>query len=700
LFQGKYTVPKKSVVKKTSVKKTLAKIDINALIKKGTRRPMPTKVSPMLCTLTKEVETNEQYLYEIKWDGYRIISFVNGEKVVMHSRSGLDYTAKYPNVAKALKATKHKMVLDGEMVVFNKEGLPDFDSLQLYNGQESPISYCVFDILWLDGYSLKELPLIERKDILRQIAGSSEVIRFSESFEDGKALYEHSLTLNLEGIVAKRKDSLYRENARDNDWLKTPTRKRQEFVIGGWAESDKTRSFRSLMFGAYNKGKLEWIGRSGGGYKHSEMPGILKKLEAIEIKTSPFVNKVLDTKGAKMHWVKPQLVANFEFATWTKSGRIRKPATFLGFRKDKKAKEVVREVPKEVELIEEEIEDDYETGEEKKTLEETAALQKEKKRGLPTAAGSNWRKLEKIAVTSEAIIRVDGCDLRLTNIERNVWKDIPKAKLIEYYHTMADYILPYIKDRPLSLLIKPNGAGADGFYIKDMEGRQPECAEVFADKRRHPKAGRSNTIHYIVCNNRATLLYLVNLGCIDINPWMSRTTSPTEPDFINIDLDPSDNDFGKAIDAALATKEVLAKYKLVSFIKTSGKTGMHIFLPVKGLGYGAARNYSEMLGKEIAALIPGTATTTVGISSRGNKIFIDPSQNDYADTLACAYSVRPNKIPTVSTPLDWKEVKAALNPAAFTIDTIAARVKKKGDLFKGVFDKKIILSNSKILSTL
>jgi bifunctional non-homologous end joining protein LigD len=320
--------------------------DVTAIAKeKGVAAPMPRSVSPMLCTLTKEPLDDDAYLYEIKWDGYRIISMVDGAKVRMDSRSSLDYTKKYPPVVAALKELGHKVVLDGEVVVFNEEGKPDFDALQKYNGHDTPINYCLFDILWLDGYDLTQLALIERKEILEQLIAGNEVLRYSESFDDGPGLYEQSLKIDLEGIVAKRKNSTYQQGARNDDWLKTPTRKRQEFVIGGWAESDKARSFRSLLFGAYNNGKLEWIGRSGGGYKQKDMPGILKQLEKLEIDHSPFANKVLDTKGAKLHWVKPKLVANFEFATWTKTGRIRKPATFLGFRKDKKAEDVVREVP-------------------------------------------------------------------------------------------------------------------------------------------------------------------------------------------------------------------------------------------------------------------------------------------------------------------------------------------------------------------
>jgi len=335
--------------------KVITSKELERLTKTGKKQPMPSAISPMLCTLTKEVPDDPEYLYEIKWDGYRILSFVGKGKVRMHSRSALDYTKKYPVLTESLQKLGHDAVIDGEVVVFNEEGVPDFDALQLYNGHNTPITYCVFDLLWLDGYNLMELPLVTRKLLLDSIIHDHSLLRYSDSFEDGPGLYEQMLLHNLEGIVAKKKDSSYHPGERANNWLKTPTRKRQEFVIGGWSESDKSRSFRSLLFGAYNKGKLEWIGRSGGGYKESEMPGILKQLKSLEIGSSPFVNKVLDTKGAVTHWVKPELVANFEFATWTKSGRIRKPATFLGFRKDKKARQVVREVPKAVGRVEKEI---------------------------------------------------------------------------------------------------------------------------------------------------------------------------------------------------------------------------------------------------------------------------------------------------------------------------------------------------------
>ncbi|HEY4198257.1 MAG TPA: DNA ligase D [Mucilaginibacter sp.] len=650
------------------------------LKKQGIKKAMPKSVKPMLCTLTKEVVPDDDYLYEVKWDGYRIISYLSDGKVRMDSRSALDYTKKYPPVAKALKALGHDAVLDGEVVVFNEEGKPDFDALQTFNGHDTPINYCVFDILWLDGYHLMNLPLTDRKAILKELLEGNDVLRFSESFDDGEALYQQALDLDLEGIVAKRKDSTYVPDARDTRWLKTPTRKRQEFVIGGWAESDKSRSFRSLLFGAYNsKGKFEWIGRSGGGYKQSEMPGILAQLQKLEIEKTPFTNKVLDTKGAKIHWVKPELVANFEFATWTKTGRIRKPATFLGFRLDKKATAVVREVPLSDEQEQEIIE-------EPKVKEPVVA-----------AADSNWPKIQNKKIESERDFEFAGQTVTMSNIGEELWRGITKARLITYYHSICHYFLPHLKDRPLSLHIKQDGAMAPGFYIKDMEGHEPDYLDIFTDQRRHKKKGKRNEIDYAVCNNEAALLYLINLGNIDLNPWSSRITNTQEPDFISIDLDPSDEDFGKAIKTAVAAKKVFDDYKLQSFVKTSGKTGMHLFLPCQGFTYPQARTLAEKICQQIADQVPDIATTEVTIEHRGNKLFVDPSQNDYADTLACAYSVRPYKHPTVSTPLEWKEVKDKLDPGKFTMDTVPERLEKKGDLWADLLDKKIRTANSKAL---
>ncbi|SMC87647.1 non-homologous end-joining DNA ligase [Pedobacter africanus] len=923
------------------------------------RSKMPAIVSPMLCTLTAAPVESTDYIYEMKWDGYRIVSRVEKNKVTMSSRGGLDYTRKYPLIAEALKSLEHDLIIDGEVVVLNEEGKPDFDTLQLYNGKRSPIRYCVFDLLYLDGNNLMELPLCQRKELLETLVKGNQIFLFSQSFEDGKALYEKVLEDNLEGIVAKKKDSPYVPGARAYDWLKVPTRKRQEFVIGGWAESDKSRSFKSLLFGAYENGMLQWIGRSGGGYKQAEMPGILKQLQEIETDESPFANKVLDTKGAKTHWVKPILVANFEFATWTKSGRIRKPATFLGFRKDKKPKDVVREVPKESQTVEAVIEQQHEEEQEnsqpkgkkssnkdnvknnKKAEDNKSDLEKyhqkrsfditpEPTGGAPDnqklifvvqkhdashlhydfrlevrgvlkswavpkgpsmnpkdhrlamevedhpydykdfegiipegqygggtvlvwdngtwepsenikgkkeqehwllshyhknklsitlhgkklkgkfnliktygkaenawlltkvkdgheletditkkdqsvlsgytilevamnshsriwhsnrknsavsaqldaevngpevlnesvtttkarghtqikhstvgqlfpksknngstrsniSAESNWNKIFEEKIKSEGAITIEKQTLQLSNIEKKLWKKTNKAALIAYYNSISRYILPHLKDRPLTLHVKNISAGAPGFYIKDMEGFQPDFLDIHSTKRKHKVKGKAGIIDYAVCNNLPALLWLINLGCIDLNPWNSTTKKPDEPDYIAIDLDPSDEDFKKAAKTAVKAKEYFHTQQLSAFIKTSGQTGIHIFIPCKGFTHPQARKIAEHICQEIHELTPMFTTLEVSVDKRGSKLFVDFSQNDQADTLAAAYSVRPSKQPAVSTPIEWEELTLDLKPSDFTIENIPSRLLEKGDLWKDLHNSNIKTKNSKIL---
>ncbi|HEY0433635.1 MAG TPA: hypothetical protein VGC95_07170, partial [Chitinophagaceae bacterium] len=357
-----------------------------------------------------------------------------------------------------------------------------------------------------------------------------------------------------------------------------------------------------------------------------------------------------------------------------------------GFRNDKQPEQVGIESPESISHIKEEVNE---------TLKEASPVRSSLR--TSTSPGSNWKLLEKKAPAQHEDVVIDGCTITLTDVSRPVWKDVPKAKLLEYYHRVTPLMLPHLADRPLSLHVKPLGATQPGLYIKDMEGRQPACADIFRDTRRHEKKGKRNVIEYLVCNNEATLLYTINLGCVDVNSWMSRAASINEPDFINIDLDPSDDDFSKVVNVAKCAEDVLKSKKLKAFLKTSGKTGIHIFIPVRSLDFAQARSFSARLGKEIHELVPEISTIAISKRERGNKVLIDPSQNDYADTLACVYSVRPSAQPAVSTPLAWKELKSSLDPASFTIDTIEKRIARKGDLFEDVLDEKIRARNTSLL---
>jgi len=658
--------------------------DISILIKKGKKSKFLSGIKPMLCTLIKEPFDDPDFLFEVKLDGFRIIAYVQKGKVILSSRSGLDYTKKYPLIAEALSALGPDAILDGELVALNDEGKPDFDALQKNNGA-NPLVFYTFDILWYKGYNLMNLQLTERKEILSNAIDFNELIKYSDDFDQGIPLFELMKKQEMEGIIAKRKNSRYEPGKRGKDWLKIPTEKRQEFVIGGWTESDSAAPFASLLFGYYEGRKLIYQGNAGGGYKANEREKIKEKLEKIEIKKSPFSNKV-DT-DRKVHFVKPELVANIKFATYTGSGKIRKPAIFMGFREDKKPQQVVEEKPVPLAEVENNT---NETKKEDKTREER----------IKDFEESNWKLIKNEKITSKDSVIINGKKLALTNVEKELWKGITKADLIEYYHSVAAYILPYLKDRPESLHIKNSKATAPGFYIKDIEGNQPEWAETFATPRKHPKTGKRNTIDYLVCNDEATLLYMVNLGCIDINPWTSRIENYQKPDFIIIDLDPSDNDFKKAIKTSLAAKRIFDKLKLKAFPKTSGKTGMHLFIPCENFSFPEARKIAEEICKQINLLVPEISTTEVTVSNRGDKLYIDPNQNDESDTVAAVYSARPAVTPTVSTPLKWKEINEKLDPKKFNIYTILKRIEKKGDIFKGVMDEKIRMANSKILKRL
>jgi bifunctional non-homologous end joining protein LigD len=678
--------------KKNATVNNSKRITLPDLIKKGKRSAAPSKPSPMLATLTDQPFDHADWLFELKWDGYRCMAILNENNVQLRSRKNISFNNEYAAIEEALKKLKLKAVIDGEVVVLNEKGHPDFEALQNWGrSPEGHIHFYVFDIIWLNGYDLTDLPLYERKQILKKIITSDSIVRYTESIkEKGISFYELAREKELEGIIAKKKNSLYLPGKRTRDWLKMPVTKRQEFVVGGWVESDSGREFKSLLFGYYKNGKLYYFHHGGGGFKENELPATLKEFKKLEIKRSPFVNDI-DYEGV-FHFMKPVKVAEFKYTKLTKAGKIRHPAIFMGWRKDKDPKEITLDEPVKINDVATEEAEIKSQKSKVKTQKRQAVA-----RRIKTDPESNWPEIEKIPVSSEQMFEFNRKEVRLCNVEKELWKGITKARLIQYYHSVADYILPHLKNRPLSLHIKHKGPMAPGLYIKDMEGRAPEWAEVFQVKRKHKKPGRRDLIDYLVCNDEATLQWVVNLGCIDINPWTSRTNSDGQPDFIIIDLDPSDDDFSKAIETAKAARSFFNKHKIMGFPKTSGKTGIHLFLPCTGFDFPKARAIAEKICHEIHLLVPEITTTNVTIEQRGNKLYIDPNQNDYADTVASAYSVRPYKLPTVSTPLEWKEINNRLDPKKFTIDTVIKRLKTKGDLFKNVLLEKNRVANAKVL---
>jgi bifunctional non-homologous end joining protein LigD len=639
----------------------------------------PAVILPMLATLIKQPFNDDSYVHEIKWDGYRIIAHRVGDTVVLQSRGGENYSKKYPSIVKALKEFEDDFIIDGEIVYINSEGKPDFDALQRVNGQRAPVIYYAFDLLFLNLENLMMLPLLERKETLQTLLKGNSNIRYSDHFDDAIVLFEHAKQIGLEGIVSKDKNSPYVPDQRGKRWYKIPIEHKQEYVIGGWIESEKRDTFRTLLFGEYDdEGRLKWVGHAGGGYKDHEMPAILKRLKELETDESPFFNEVEYSEGLP-HWVRPELVANIKYSTFTKSGKIRKPAIFLGFRNDKLSTQVINQVAKEHIA----------------RVKETKSI-----KHIETSSDSNWPALERIPITTRGELQISDVSISVHNVEKEIWKGITKADLLTYYNRVAEYILPHVQNRPLSLHIKHQGVNAPGLYIKDMEGRDPGYVGVYRTARKHKKPGKRDVIDYLVCTNTATLLYTINLGCIDLNPWTSTVENPLHPSYIVIDLDPSDGDFAKAIDSAKAAKHFFDERKLKAFAKTSGKTGIHLFIPCTVFTFPQARRIAENICSQIHELVPHITTTEITVADRGSRLYLDPNQNDYADTVAAPYCTRPFKRPTVSTPLNWKEIKTGLTPEAFTINTIFKRLEKKGDLFLNALDKTIAVKNDSYLKLL
>ena len=646
---------------------------IQAAVKRGTPSAFPNELPPMLATLGRGPFTDAGWIHEVKFDGYRIVAHKHKHDMRLKTRGGQDYTRQYSPIAEALAKLKHDMVLDGEVVVLDQDGRPDYNGLQNYRDGMN-IVYYVFDIVWLNGYDLCNLALFQRRKILESLIIKTENVQVTDIFEDGLALYEKMEELHLEGIVAKKRDSPYAPGIRSKNWLKVPLHTTQEYVIGGWVDSENNRPFGGLLIGHYKNGQLWYVDHAGGGFTQKGLSQVYKRLLSIERKKSPFANPVKMKK--KIHWCEPLLVADFKVSgRHHKSGRIRHPAIFLRLRHDKSPQEVVAEFSSDI----------------KKMKNKTAPR--------PKLQGWERVKAEKQVHTTDEL-KVGGKKLQLTNLQQSYWKGVTKLEVIKYYNNMFDYFIAYVKNRPLGLNVSFNVVTEDAEFIRNLEENVPVWAKVFETERKHKKAGKSDSITWLLCNDRATMTHILNLDCLDFHPWNSRISKPGEPDYIVIDLDPSDDDFSKAVETARAAKTYFDEKKLACFIKTSGKTGLHLFLPASGIEYGDARRIASRICQEVHERVPDITTLETLKANRGARLYVDPSQNDYADRVASAYCLRAYKHPNISTPLEWKEVNRTLCPEDFTIRTLEKRIAKKGDLWAALLDRKVQHHNAKIMKGL
>jgi bifunctional non-homologous end joining protein LigD len=592
----------------------------------------PRVYKPMLATLTEELPSGEGWEFEPKWDGYRALGYVRGGEAKLVSRNGNDLTQRFEPVAKELvKALRTPdAVVDGEVVALNSDGKASFSAMQ--QGSTS-LAYEVFDVLEADGEPLLDLPLTERRARLEKLLARNPVVQLSGSFEDGEALLEAAREQHLEGVMAKRSVSRYQEGKRNRDWLKIKTHGRQEFVICGYTKGQGRRSgrFGALVLGVHRGDSWEWVGNVGTGFGERDIGELLAKLEPLRREESPFpvVPRMPKVRKGDVVWVEPELVAEVEFAEWTHDGHLRAPS-FRGLRDDKGANNVRRERPAEA------------------------------KEGR----------------------------VKLSNLNKVFFPDegITKGDLLDYYRSVGPVVVPHLKDRPFTMRRYPDGAFGKAFFQKDAPKGMPEWIPRFrvqVSTRERPP--RKRWIEAPLVNDEDALLWVVNMGCIDLNAWYSRVDRPDRPDFVLFDLDPSpDVGFPEVVQVALLVKQALDALGLAAFPKTSSAEGMHVLVPVeRRYTYAQTREFCEIVAGAIAATHRGLATTEWSKAKRRG-VLIDANQNGEGKTIASAYSVRPRARAPVSTPLRWDEVEESLDPTSFTMDVVLERVRRHGDLFEGV----------------
>ncbi|MEP6727626.1 MAG: DNA ligase D [Bacteroidota bacterium] len=645
----------------------------------GVRTKFPATLSPMLATLVDKPFDAEDWLYEVKWDGYRAVAHLNKGKVELKSRNNKSFNEKFYPVYEALKELKLDVVLDGEIIVSSDEGVSNFGELQNWRSEaDGRLIYYVFDVLWLNGYSLLDLPLLERREKLLALIPDNETIRVSQTFNStGTEFFKVASSMKLEGIMAKKADSIYEPGARTKDWLKIKVARRHEVVIGGYTRNEgSAKKFSSLLVGLFEKGILNYTGKIGTGFSDELQDELIKRFKPLVRKTAPFdtepdINKPSrfrpNPPKAKATWLKPQLVCEVSYAEITSDGVMRHPS-FEGMREDKKATDVKTEKAAPAKKIIKES-----------VLHKNKIIQKETK----SARKSLLNPTEETQVK-----KINGHELKFTNLGKIYWpkEKITKRDMLNYYYQVAPYILPYLKNRPQSMNRHPDGINGESFYFKDVTGKAPAWVETFLY---HSDADDRDR-NYLVAKDEASLLYMASLGCIEMNPWHSRVETEDYPDWCIIDLDPAKTTFEQVIEAANVTKTILDSMGITAYPKTSGSKGIHIYIPLGAkYSYEQSKEFARVIAKLVHDEIPEFTSIQRAVKDRHGKMYIDFLQNRPQATVSAPYSLRPKPGATVSMPLHWDEVKKGLKMSDFTIYNALDRIKSEGDIFKPVIGKGI-----------
>ena len=665
-------------------------------VKKG---PMPARLEPMVPTLVEKPFSDPGWLFELKWDGVRAMAWINTGaadakgRMLIRARSGADITARYPELAALPEFIgARQSILDGEIAALDARGRGDFEKLQqrmhVRAASESlissvPVVLYLFDILYCDAYDLRGAPLAERKQLLRLLLRPSDRFRYSDhQVEHGKELFDLAKQNELEGIVAKRADSVY-AGGRSTSWLKLKSTNMVDAVIGGWTESPNTGlRFGSLLLGLYQGKKLQFIGHVGSGFDQKMQEEISGQLKEHATSACPF--GAPPKTNEKPFWVPPALVARVKFTGWTRERSLRNPV-FLGLREDARAEdckwenEVASPSPDLItatpapEIV-------------GRVLNTKALIEAELFKGR----------------TENITVELEGKRFRLSNLNKVYFPEsgYTKRDLVSYYYRIADFVLPFLKDRPLVLRRYPDGIKGQAFFQKDVREGLPEWFKtVPIASERHG----GEEIHYAIANDKASLLFLTGLGCIDHNPWSSRAEDLEHPDYFFFDLDPSDGtEFSVVVKIARALREKLDELEVASFLKTSGATGIHIYVPIaEGYTYEQVRTFGEIVARLVGQENRNFITNERSVAKRpAGRVLIDISQNAYGRPLAAPYVVRAFPKAPVSTPLSPRELRPTLKPESLNIKTVFSRIEKQGDLWSDFWNRRQRLEHAiELLST-
>ncbi len=654
------------------------------LEKKGLKRARidPRSVDVMLAEPSDTPFTRDGWLFELKLDGYRILASKSNDDVLLLTRNGNDYTGVFPEVARAIKALPYKeCIIDGEVIVHDAQGKPSFSRLQKRGrltsameikraAVELPAMFYAFDLIAFEDFDLRPLPLIERKELLMSALPKLGPVHALDHIErEGEKFLEQVAALGLEGIIAKRADSKYRAG-RSDAWIKIKAESTGDFVIVGFTAGKGGRSqFGALQLADYVGGQLVYAGRAGTGFNDAllnELHGMLASI----VRNSPPCEGPVTEPGVAPHadipdtktttWVEPVLVCEVRFREWTPDGLLRHPA-FLRMRTDKDPRDCERQEWAQPGIATEDEEE-----------EKDGEMPKSKSQQEPPAPPS-------IPPAEKTVA--------FSNLKKIYWpsEKYTKGDFIDYYRAVSPWLLPYLRDRPVVLTRFPDGIEGKSFYQKDAPDFAPEWMRTIPiwseDTQRD--------VRYFVVDDLESLLYIANMGSIPIHIWASRVGQLEQPDWCVMDLDPKEAPFSDVIKSALVLRKVCESISLPSYVKTTGKTGLHILLPLPaGCTYAQSRTLGELLARLVLLELNDIATITRHVTKRGDKVYLDYLQNRHGQTIVAPFSVRPLPGATVSMPLMWDEVNDSLDPKAFTIKTAIARMEKLGsDPVRHVLDK-------------